>query len=593
MNLTRLFRQSPARRPDRARARLRVEALESRHVLSNFTLGSLTQVSGATSPFDGCPDQLDLARNAETEPWVAVNPTDPDHLVAVWIQDFAAGLVAGVSFNAGRTWQSVVIPKLTLCSGGTAGFAVDPWVAFAPNGDLYVTSFTQDITGGGVTEAMLVNKSTDGGLTWGDPTTLAVEGAGGRIDLERATADPTNSNFVYAVWSRFNPGGNRNQTVFVRTTDSGVTWEPARVIYESGSDNASNWHQIVVRPDRTLVEFFTENLRIGGQDDFRLSLLLSADRGVTWSGPIRGPQMEPVQVTTETGQPVVTFVDPGFPPGVDVAVNRNNGHLYAVWEDSRFSNGQSNSIAFSMSTDGGLTWSEPAKINKTPASAAPGNEQAFLPSVEVAANGAVAVTYYDFRNNTPATGLPTDYWVIHAHPDTDLTNPANWENELRLTTASFDMQAAFFNEFRGGFFLGDYVGLAAAGDDFVPVWSMPHGTDLASTFFRRIRQTGGSSLLAQSIGSGSEVDLLTHAQTTPLLTAAYARWQATGVNLSSRSGTDVHIADFGGTTIGLASTRSTSFDGSDADWLNAMDGSFAELWSRNRKSPKQPKARQA
>src|SRR5262245_57272229 len=212
MILTRLFRQRPARRPDHARARLRIEALESRDLLSNFHLGSVTQVSAAVSPFDGCPDQPAEARNAAAEPWVAVNPTNPDHLVAVWIQDLAAGLVAGVSFNAGRTWQSAEIPGLTLCSGGTADFALDPWVAFAPNGDLYVTSLTL-----GVTEAMLVNKSIDGGLTWGDPTTLAVEGAGGNIDKETITADPTNSNFVYAVWSRFNPGMNRNQTVFVRT----------------------------------------------------------------------------------------------------------------------------------------------------------------------------------------------------------------------------------------------------------------------------------------------------------------------------------------------------------------------------------------
>ena len=41
------------------------------------------------------------------------------------------------------------------------------------------------------------------------------------------------------------------------------------------------------------------------------------------------------------------------------------------------------------------------KVNKTPTNIPIGNQQAFTPSVDVAADGTVAVTYYDFRNNTP------------------------------------------------------------------------------------------------------------------------------------------------------------------------------------------------
>ena len=54
--------------------------------------------------------------------------------------------------------------------------------------------------------------------------------------------------------------------------------------------------------------------------------------------------------------------------------------------------------------DGGLTWSNPIKVNASPSGVA-----AFTPSVDVASDGTVAVTYYDFRNNTPNTStLPTD-----------------------------------------------------------------------------------------------------------------------------------------------------------------------------------------
>jgi hypothetical protein len=88
-----------------------------------------------------------------------------------------------------------------------------------------------------------------------------------------------------------------------------------------------------------------------------------------------------------------------------------------VWQDARFSGGEFDSIAFSQSLDGGLTWSEPIKVNLTPTNVPPGNQQAFTPSVQVAADGTVGVTYYDFRNNTAAEPLLTDYFLVHCHPE--------------------------------------------------------------------------------------------------------------------------------------------------------------------------------
>jgi hypothetical protein len=39
------------------------------------------------------------------------------------------------------------------------------------------------------------------------------------------------------------------------------------------------------------------------------------------------------------------------------------------------------------------------------------------------------------------------------------------------------------------FVVGDYKGLAAAGNEFVPTWAMPHGTDPYNVFLRRIIHT--------------------------------------------------------------------------------------------------------
>ena len=139
-----------------------------------------------------------------------------------------------------------------------------------------------------------------------------------------------------------------------------------------------------------------------------------------------------------------------------------------------------------MSSDGALTWSAPIQVNKTPASIAPGNRQALLPSVAVAADGAIGVSYYDFRFNDANHGLPTDYWLVHCHPSATApaTVPGNWGSEVRLTETSFDIETARTPV--GEIWVGDYEGLATVGNDFLSAWSQSHDTDKGSIFFRRV-----------------------------------------------------------------------------------------------------------
>jgi hypothetical protein len=141
----------------------------------------------------------------------------------------------------------------------------------------------------------------------------------------------------------------------------------------------------------------------------------------------------------------------------DVAVDPSNGNLYIVWQDGRFSGGARSDIAFTMSTDGGNNWSPTAKLDQNS-----GGTSAFLPSVYVAADGTVGVSFYDFRNNTPDPGLPTDHWLLHCHADADCSNPDNWsENHV---DGGFDTEN--FPTPGGRFFPGDYLGLTAIGNDF-------------------------------------------------------------------------------------------------------------------------------
>ncbi len=490
-----------------------------------FRTGRLVQVSGA-SPFGSCTaDNVagQIGRvfpDSEVEPWVDVNPRNADHIVGSWQQDRwsnggARGLVAGVSVNGGRSWQSVVVPGITACSGNPDfERASDPWLSFAPNGELHHVSLSIGIRPDGLIapSALLVSKSIDGGFTWSAPITVIRDEPPTILnDKQSLTADPADPNFVYLIWDRIESPqerapaiaferalGFRGPTWFSRTTDAGASWEPARQIFDPGQEDQTIGNQIVVLPDGTLIDVFNLIFNFknaGGVRGFNVALLRSTDRGVTWSGPIIVDKL----LTRALTDPGFTGVrDPDTNERVrtgdiipEVAVDRNPGSpglgtLYVVWQDSRFSGGTRDEVAFSQSSDGGFTWSAPIKINRTPATSNPRNQQAFTPAVRVSADGTIGVTYYDFRNNTPDPGtLPTDAFIVHCHPATSScgTSPAAWI-ETRLTNASFDMRLA---PIARGFFVGDYEALGTGGGQFMSFFSMAVSKgDPASIFFRRV-----------------------------------------------------------------------------------------------------------
>ena len=187
-----------------------------------------------------------------------------------------------------------------------------------------------------------------------------------------------------------------------------------------------------------------------------LALIRSTDKGASWSSNATiVSQYKQVGVRDpQTGQAVRTGNNIA-----DVAVDRRSGALYLVWQDARFSGGARDGIAFSKSTDGGRTWSAPVRINKTPTNIPRGNQQAFTASVHVADDGTIGVTYYDFRNNTPDSAtLPTDYWLVHSHDGGTTWRETHVGGAFNIKTAPNAQ----------GFFVGDYQGLSAVGNNFLP-----------------------------------------------------------------------------------------------------------------------------
>lgn len=455
--------------------------------------GAAGAVSGLSPFAAGCGGTGGtLFVNAEVEPSLAVNPANPNHLLAIWQQDrwsngSARGLVSAASFDGGATWSARAMP-FSRCGGGSPANggdfdrATDPWVAYGPDGTAWAMSLST--TGGsftaGSTNAMLVARSFDGGQSWGAATTLIADTHPFFNDKNAITADPADSRFAYAVWDRLRSTGG-GPAMFARTVDGGATWESARAIFDPGTSSQTIGNLVVALPDGALVNVATRIDSPGGAPrTATLIAIRSPDRGATWSAPVTIASHLGIGARDpETGAAIrdgAILLHAAAGPG---------GVLHAVWQDSRFSGGALDAIAYSRSSDGGLTWSAPVRVNPVSGVAA------FTPMVHVLADATIGVTYFDLRDNTPdPSTLPTGYWLARSPDGT------NW-TETRLA-GPFDLASA---PNANGLFLGDYMGLSGSGSAFLALFARTTGdlSNRTDVFLARAPVGSAASVKGKSV----------------------------------------------------------------------------------------------
>jgi hypothetical protein len=444
---------------------------------------ALVRVSGG-SPFGtGCGGaQAGVSfAGVEVEPSVAVDPTNRSHLVGAWQQDRwsnggSNGIGTAVSFDGGASWITGA-PRFGRCGGGTADNgadyqrATDPWVTFAADGTVFLIALVFDSTS--PRNAMVASRSVDGGVTWSEPTVLLADSDPDAFnDKDSITADPTDPGRVYAVWDRLTGQTQPNQpnhtgpTWFARTTDG--VWEPARAIFDPGLDAQTIGNVIVVLPDGTLVNVLDLITHTSSTTpDYTIAVIRSADHGLSWSAPTVIGRLRALGVSDPSNH---VFIRAGTSLP-QIAVDRASGALYVAWQGLP-ELAAVDAVLLSRSTDGGVSWSAPAVVNGAPTPAA------FTPTVAVASDGTVGVMYYDLRDARP--GDP-DAFRVTPWLATSRDGATTWSDEA--LSQPFDLRPALL---QSSYFLGDYQGLVAVGDAFVPffVAATGNGDDRTGVFVR-------------------------------------------------------------------------------------------------------------
>lgn len=301
---------------------------------------------------------------------------------------------------------------MSRCGGAAAGSsgdferATDPWVDVGSDGVMHLMglAFSGATFAANSKSAMLASRSIDGGRTWSAPQTLVLDGETLFNDKNTLTVDALDPRFVYAVWDRLDTTGN-GPTLLARSTDAGLSWEPAREIYRPpaapGGTAQTIGNRIVVLTGGAqrglLVNVFTQidtsaNTSAGTSRN-TVRVQRSADRRLSWSAPVTVAEHRALGVRNPSTGTAIR--DGGIIPNIAAGPD---GRLWVPWQDSRFSGGLRDAIAVSRSSDGGATWSTPVHASHS------GSAPAFTPTLHVREDGLVGLLYFDLRPDTADTG---------------------------------------------------------------------------------------------------------------------------------------------------------------------------------------------
>jgi hypothetical protein len=297
----------------------------------------------------------------------------------------ASGIVFGTSTNGGSTWTAGTLPGITNKNGNGGSFdrTTDPSVAYdAAHGVWLVSSLPlTDTSSGPLGSAVVVNRSTNGGVTFGTPVTVAAATGNSDYDKNWTACDNTASSpfygHCYTTWDNF---GDGDRLLVSTSTDGGLTWGPP---LQTANGATGLGGQPVVQPNGTVV------IPAANAQESAIIAFRSTNGGASWSST--------VQIAAAIDHAQAGNLRSGPLPSAEIDAA---GKVYVAWEDCRFRKGcKSDDIVLSSSADG-VTWSA---VSRVPIDAVSSGVDHFLPGLGVdastsGANARLGLVYHFYRD---------------------------------------------------------------------------------------------------------------------------------------------------------------------------------------------------
>jgi hypothetical protein len=342
------------------------------------TLGLAPAVVSPFGPYTSYQVNVDANGNnrvgdAANEPSICVDRNNPNRMSIGWRQFNSVSSnfrEAGFAYttNGGARWTAPGVLENNV-------FRSDPVLNSDTAGRFFYLSLLQNFFDD-------LWRSITGGQSW----TRVRPADGG--DKQWFTIDNTNSSgrgFQYQAWST--DGNNYGGRQFTRSTDGGLTWmNPINI------PNSPAWGTLDVDS--------VGNLFIGGVNLTTHGIWCVRSTNAKNSGVV--PTFDRSTAVNLGGD--IVFGEPINPEGlvgqvflaVDRSATSTNDNVYMVASVQPFDSTNGSDVMFVRSTNGGITFSAPHRLNDDPVNH---TKWHWFGTLSVAPNGRIDVVWYDTRNS--------------------------------------------------------------------------------------------------------------------------------------------------------------------------------------------------
>lgn len=441
--------------------------------------------------FQGISQNTNLSNGTvfDGEPYVAVNPNNANNIVVAWMGWVNAAnkfqIKIKSSFDAGNSWSNTALIPHVVSNYSSA----DPAIAFNNAGEVFIsyidfTGTTPPVTGG-----IYLVKSTDGGLSWGNPVNVVdttFDGTKWPIDrpwiaIDRSSTSTQGTIYVTSMnLNRTNAPFNPYVSI---STDNGTTFTTSYLDTTGWlAGSANNLPMPSPTVSSTGVFYASYPSFVLSQSLFaRLLLVSSNDAGATFSHQSVTNIINPV--------PLTNFPD-AKKAGLLLSNPANANHLAVI--GLRTTNGNLD-VFLNESFDAGTTWSAPTRVNDDPIA---NNRMQDLIWGDFDNDGDLIITWRDRRNGSDGTYATASEIYAAYRP----FNATQFEPNFRLSSLLIPYDPILTSAGN------DFMSVQIENDVVYSVWGDPRNGDL-NIWFQKT-DTQGNVLSLQEISSENIADII-------------------------------------------------------------------------------------